>query len=137
MNILKGIEKAKEESKKSDFRGNKISQHLGCAVYYKGTLLAVGHNSNKTHPLQHSYNIERYEDDSSLPKVHAEIMALSKIKYLDIDFNRVEVFVYRESFDGTYVNAKPCVSCEKCIRDMGIKKIHYTGHKSIVSERFI
>ena len=133
MNILKGIKRAKKESKKSDYRGNKISQHLGCAIYYKGTLLATGHNSNKTHTLQHSYNSERYET----PKVHAEIMALSKIKYLDIDFNKVEIFVYRESFDGAYVNAKPCVSCEKCIRDMGIKRIHYTGNKSIISERYI
>jgi len=136
MNILKGINKAKEESKKSTYKA-KVSQHLGCAIYYKGNLLAVGHNSDKTHPLQHSYNNERYDDEKCPPKIHAEIMALSKIKYLDVDFNKIEVFVYRETFDGTYANAKPCVSCEKCMRDMGIRKIHYTGNKSIVSERYM
>lgn len=136
MNILKGINKAKEESKKSTYK-SKISQHLGCAIYYKGNLIAVGHNSNKTHPMQHSYNNERYDDEQCPPKIHAEIMALSKIKYLDVDFNKIEVFVYRETFDGTYANAKPCISCEKCMRDMGIRKIYYTGNKSIVSERYM
>ena len=137
MNIIKGLKTAKEESRKSTFKGGKISQHIGCSIYYKGHLLAVGHNSDKTHPLQHTYNSERYVDDRCPSKLHAEIMALSKIKYLDIDFNRVEVFIYRETFDGNMAIAKPCPSCEKCIKDMGIKRIHYTGNNRIVSERYM
>ena len=137
MNILKGLKVAKEISKKSDFKPYKKSQHLGCSIFYKGTLLATGYNSNKTHPMQHSYNSERYENESCMPKVHAEIMALSKIKYLDIDFNKVEIFIYRENHNEEYALARPCLSCEKAIRDMGIKRVHYTGNNSIVSERYV
>ena len=136
MNLARGFEKAKEASKRSDFK-SVVSKHLGSAVFYKGELLSVGYNSEKTHPIQHKFNYIRYKDDSCLPKIHAEVMALSKIRNLDIDFSKVDVFVYRESADGDPALARPCKSCEALIREMGIKKVHYTGTKKYTSERYV
>lgn len=135
MNERRGFLEAKKASYKSDY-GTKKSLHLGAAVFYKGELLATGWNSEKTHPLQFKYNDERIKDDTLLPKMHAEIMAISKIKNLDIDFSKVEIFVYRKNVFGVAM-AKPCASCEKCLRDMGIKRVHYTGNNSYVNERYV
>ena len=69
---------------------------VGCAVYYKGALLAKGHNSNKTSPLQKQLNSYRFENCNTPAKTHAELSALKKIRWLDIDFSKVEVYTYRE-----------------------------------------
>lgn len=134
MDKMKGFKQAKKESAKSDFDGNKVSRHLGCAIYYKGELLALGHNSEKTSPIQHKYNRVRYTCESSPAKTHAEIMALKKIMNLDIDFNKVSIFTYRENDKGIEAMAKPCPACEKLIRELGIRRINYTvenGYASI------
>lgn len=58
--------------------------------------------------------------------VHAEIACLTKIKYLDIDFSKVTLFVYREHKNGKRAVAKPCPACTKFIKDMGIRDVFYT-----------
>ena len=122
---------AREESLLADYSG---PAQIGCAVYYKGTLLAKGHNSDKTSPLQEKYNRYRYKDCGNryLPaKTHAEVAALKKIRWLDIDFSLVEVYIYRELKDG------PCRSCLEFIKDMGIKTIYYTTSDGFVKEKLI
>ena len=52
--------------------------------------------------------------------------SLVKIKYLDIDFSRVHIYIYRELRDGTLAMARPCQACLAAIKQMGIKHIHYT-----------
>lgn len=126
MNNSKGFKQAQKESYRSDYDGNKISRHLGCAIYYKGELLALGHNTEKTHPIQYKYNCERFICDSSPAKTHAETMALNKIRFLDIDFKKIDVYTWREYEDGKRAMAKPCPSCERYMKELGIRKIHYT-----------
>lgn len=119
---------AREVSYDADYCGSS-NVRIGCVVAYKGTILAKGSNSNKTHPTQDRYNIYRYKNvgNGYLPaKVHSEIAALNKIKYLDIDFSQVHVYVYRETKNGKYAMARPCPACRKYIQSLGIKKIHYT-----------
>lgn len=128
---------AKKEMKRSDYSG---PARIGCAVYYKGTLLAKGHNSNKTSPIQDKYNFYRYKSNSNSylpPKNHAEIATLKKIRYLDIDFSKVEVYTYRELKNGHVANSRPCPSCMKFIKDLRIKKIYYTTDDGYAEERLV
>lgn len=117
---------AKEASLNSDFPRHQ----LGAIAVYKGNILAFGYNSCKTSPVQKKYNKERnYLIDSSSCHtncLHAEVNCLNKIKFLDIDFSKVNLFVYRQHKNGVKALAKPCPACNKMIRDMGIKNIYFT-----------
>lgn len=124
---------AKEISYLSDFRVK-----IGCVVVYKNTIISSGYNCNKTSPIQAKYNRYRNFDPACYPnKLHAECMALSKIRYRkDIDWARVKVFVYRES-NGRLAMARPCVACSKFMQELGIKEIYYTGADCFLSEKEI
>lgn len=129
MNHQHMFEAAKEVSQNADYSGaNNVK--IGCVIVYKGTILAKGCNSDKTHPMQEQYNRYRFkkkEGEKYLPaKCHAEVAALAKIKYLDIDFSAAHIFVYREFKDGHKAIARPCPACMNALRAQGIRKIHYT-----------
>ena len=66
--------------------------------------------------------------------MHAEIELISKIRYLDINFSEVEIYVYRETRDGRKALAKPCLACETALRELGIRRVYYTGNNSYISE---
>lgn len=101
---------------------------LGCIAVYHGTILAKGWNSDKTHTDQHKYNYLRFQEKTHYcpSKSHAEVSVLSKIKYLDIDFSKVILFVYREYKDGNPAPARCCASCMAAIKSLGIRTIVYT-----------
>lgn len=127
---------AKECSLKSDYSGCSRAR-IGCVLVYKGTILAKGWNTDKTHTFQHKYNVLRFEksDGHYFPdKNHAEGMALSKIKYLDIDFSKVHMYLYREFKQGGTAMARPCSSCMAAIKNLGIKHIHYTSNDGYCHE---
>ena len=101
---------ARECSLKSDYTGGGRA-HIGALVVYRGTVLAKGWNTDKTHTAQSRYNVYRYKDcgNNYLPsKSHAEINVINRIKYLDIDFSKVKLVVYREFRDGRLANCRPC-----------------------------
>lgn len=130
---------AKIVSKQADYTGSSCV-HIGCVIVYKGTILAKGANTNKTHSLQARYNLYRFSEsrNSYLPdKCHAEINALTKIKFLDIDFSQVHIYIYREFKNGKYAMARPCEACMRAIQHMGIKHIHYTTNYGIAYEKII
>ena len=130
----RGIESACRASKESKFP----RYHLGAALYYKGVLLATGCNSTKTSPLQKRLNAEREFDPNQsgvVNSLHAEIRALSKVKYLDIDFSKSTLYVYREYANGNKAMARPCPACMKYIKELGIKPICYSTADGIAEER--
>lgn len=123
---------AMKASEKSDF----YKCHTGCVAVYSGHIIAEGYNSIKTHTLQTKYN--KYRDfDPNVYRgcIHAEMMVIQKIKYLDIDFNKVELYISRGTKDKPLLS-KPCKACERAIRDLGISKVNYTGYNSYVSEKY-
>lgn len=125
---------AREVSKCADYNGN---AKLGCVAVYKGAVLAKGFNSDKTHTVQEIYNRERYKNCGNryLPsRVHAEISVLSKIKYLDIDFSRLHIYIFRELKNGQLAMARPCQSCFSALKAMGVKHIHYTTEMGYCEE---
>lgn len=126
---------ARDCSLKSDYVGN---ASIGCVAVFKNAIIAKGWNQEKTHTMQKRYN--RYRDfkkNFPLDKVHAEINCISKIRYLDIDFSKVTLYIYRELSDGTISCAKPCESCMRAIKELGIRHICYTVHDGYEEVKFI
>lgn len=116
------FEAAKIVSTMSDF--DRV--HIGCVVTDGShRIISSGCNSTKTHPLQKQLNKERFDLDSN-HSLHAETAALLPLMKEDIDFSRVEIYTHRNFKDDSLAMARPCASCMKLIKDLGIKKIWYT-----------
>lgn len=132
--IERGFNWAKEASLNSNFH----QHHLGAALVYRGSLLATGFNSNKTSPIQKKFNRERnfdVEASYAVNSLHAECACLNKVKYLDIDFSKANLFIYREWKNGVKAMAKPCAACMAFIKKLGIKDIYYTTNDGWAYER--
>ena len=121
---------ARQVAEQSDF----TKTHVGCLITYRGQVISSGCNSNKTHPMQKKYNIYREQDSSFIPKVHAEITALCKLKNKNIDMRKVKLYVYRIKKNGSYGMARPCPSCMAAIKDIGINHILYTTNDGYAEE---
>ena len=131
MTKTRGYELAKQASLKSDFR----RCHTGVVAIYNNKVLALGWNSNKLSSLQAKYNYSRGFDGYDYPSsIHAEMMVVNKIRYLDIEFSQIRVFVWRGTI--TPQIAKPCAACERALRDIGIRKVFYTGNNSYIEETY-
>lgn len=132
--IQRGFDYAKEASLNSTFH----QHHLGAALMYHGHMLSIGWNSYKTSPVQMKYNRHREEYDNSWKdSLHAEIHCLSKARYLDIDFSKASLFIYRQYKNGAYATARPCRACMQMIKDLGIKNIYYTTDSGYSKEIII
>lgn len=129
--------KARNESLLSDYEG----AHLGAvAVLDNRYILAVAHNTAKTNPTQQHYNRYRAFTKHDIlckpARGHAEIGIYRKIRYLDVDFSKVEIYIYRELKNGALALARPCPSCAQALHDLGIRKIAYTTDGGYVEENF-
>lgn len=124
LSIKRNFQKARAASMLSDFPTYK----LGAVMMIGNKVLSVGYNITKTHPIQKKYNIERGYDPNvkNNGQVHAEMMCLINTKYLDVDWSKVSLYIYREHKDHTTAIAKPCPACEKAIRERGINAVYYT-----------
>lgn len=125
--IRRNFLKAKAASNLSDFPTHK----LGAVMMLGNKVLSVGYNITKTHPIQKGYNIERGYDPNvkNNGQVHAEMMCLINTRYLDVDWSKVSIYIYREHKDHTTALAKPCPACEKALLERGITQIYYTTEK--------
>ena len=123
--ILKFLDKAKQESTKSTF----FKQKVGCVMTIGNKPIVVAHNSEKTYPIQKKYNyyrnFRRPEEDNHA-YIHAEMQALQNTKYLDIDWEDVVLYVGRQTRTGEQRLAKPCPACQKAIKERGIGTVYYT-----------
>ncbi len=132
----KFMQVAKALAKTSTYKRNKI----GCVVVYNKTVISMGTNTNKTHTQQFICNYKKfnpaYNKNCVIPKAHAEVIALSKIRYMDIDWKKVRIYVFRDTKDG-YLLARPCVACMSLIKQLGIHKIFYSTYESFIEEEII
>lgn len=130
MTKTKAYELAKSASLNSDF----YKCHTGAVAIYGNKVIAYGWNSEKLSTMQAKYNTRTrgFDGHKYRSTIHAEMMVVNKIKYLDIDFSQVRIFVWRgQDFPEL---SKPCKACEKAMRDLGIRKVFYTGANSYISE---
>lgn len=123
--------KARQAATISDFH----KTHIGCVAVYQGNIISIGCNCNKTHPIQKKYNRYRKPSDSMLPKLHAEISCINSIRYLDVNFSKVKLYIYRIRNDQPFGLSRPCPSCMAAIKDLGIRDIFYTTNDGFVHER--
>lgn len=115
--------------------GSYFRYKLGCVIVYKNKVISVGWNTCKENPTQKKYNTYRgFDVDTAKNYAHAEINALISAKYLDINWNKVSIFVYREYKNGNIAPARPCPACMKAITDIGIKNIYYTDRGKYIHE---
>lgn len=122
---------AKSMSHMSDMPKN----HLGCVVTYRNKIISTGFNCCKTHPIQRKYNKFKFDCDSTPHKRHAEVHALAQIMHDgEINWDKVQVYIYREHKNGNTAMARPCKACMRLIRDLGIHKINYTTEDGYASE---
>ena len=133
---MRFFKEAKKESLLSDYNG----QHMGAvAVYGDKVILAKAHNSNKTNTTQYFYNRYRVEQKSNImskpPRSHAECNLYRRIRFLDIDFSRVSVYIYRELKNGELGMARCCPACMAALKSLGVKKICYTTDDGYAEER--
>lgn len=123
---------AKAVSELSNFK----DVHIGSVVVYNHHIISSGYNSRKSHPLQKVLNKERYSEDKG-HLLHSETSSLLPLlNRKDINWKKVDIYIYREYKNGDLAPSRPCPSCQKLIRELGIKRVHYTMHNSFVLEEF-
>ena len=125
------FEAARQESHKADFR-----VQVGAVLTFQSRIIATGYSSEKTSPVQMRYNAYRKFEDTNQTqhKLHAEVMALLKVRHMDIDFSRCSMYIWREYSDGSPALARPCEACMAMLRQYGVKHIYYSGDGSRVYE---
>lgn len=104
---------------------------MGAVMVISNKQYIPAHNHlNKTHPI-----IERHYPEF-VQSIHAELNAL--IRYNEVRHGklpkRTSMYVYREEKNGTVKLAKPCKTCEKLMREAGIKKVFYSTDTGIKME---
>lgn len=107
---------------------------IGAVIARKSNILAVGVNQNKSHPLQKKYNRIRFNDDpdSCQHHLHAEMDAISKLKWQDL--SKATIYVFRKNGNDQLAMSRPCPACLAKIMELGIKKIHYTTDGGFATE---
>lgn len=135
--ILKNFNKAKNASEFSDFP----KQKLGAVLMQGSKVIAVGYNTTKTNPLQKAFNKYRAFGFDTLNngQIHAEMMILLKTKYMDIDYSKTTLYIYREYHYSPFNSnpdlqaktnkpalAKPCKACLHALWGRGITNIYYS-----------
>lgn len=111
--------------------------NIGCCAVYKHKIISSGCNSTKTNPTQKRFNAYRFEADTPAT-LHAELSCLLPlINRKDINFGDVTLYIYREDKNGQISQSRPCPSCMALIRELGIRKLFYTGDNSYINEELI
>ncbi len=101
---------------------------VAAMVFYKGSVISIGFNQNKSHPFAAKYS--RHPDAIYL---HAETDAILKAKkrLSDDELKKATLIICRRKYEENGSNilyglAKPCCGCAKCIAAHEIKKVVYT-----------
>lgn len=124
---------AKAMAEMSNFK----QHHIGAVAVCGHKIISSGYNSNKTNPIQKRLNIHRFDVDTN-HTVHAELACLLPlINRKDINFSDVSLYIYREYKNGSPALSKPCPSCMALIRQLGIKKLYYSGDNSYINEELV
>lgn len=132
---MKFFEVARKAALGSDFKTK-----IGACAVLNGRVIAAAASSEKTSPLQMKYNVYRkFQVDCAdcLPKIHAEISLVSKLKHMpNIEYKRLTVYVYRICKSRDHGMARPCDACIRALMDLGIRNIKYTTDYGYAHEWF-
>ena len=129
---------ARMAAKWADYQGTRSAPAIGAVAVYKGSIVAEAWNTNKTSPLQARYNVYRYEPADTPCKAHCETQLIQRLRWKfgnNIDWSKVNIYLYREYKDGSLAPSRPCPSCMAMLRDFHIKKIMYTTEDGFAEEK--
>lgn len=91
---------------------------MAALIYDKKTLISVGLNSKRTHPLQAKFN--RHEEAICL---HAEISALVNAR---CDVAGMTMYIARAGHKNQPRLAKPCFGCQRALTAFKLKRVIWT-----------
>lgn len=110
---------------------SKLRAKISSAIIYKGHVVAIGCNKNKTHPMAAKYG--KNEECNTL---HAEVDVILKAqkRLTPQELKKATLLVVRVKCNSytrikeNYVlgKAKPCAGCERCIAANEIGTVIYT-----------
>lgn len=90
-----------------------------CFILKNNRIVSLGWNLNKTHPVTH-----RFPYRSKYQKLHAEFVAINKLK--NTDFSSLRLVVVRVNRLGILLNSKPCIGCKSIIEKLEFKEVWYS-----------
>lgn len=131
---MRYFSKASQIASMSDF----ARTHVGCVAVYRGRIIGIGCNTNKTHPDQKYYNRFRNTNENDgivIHKAHAEIRCLNSVKDMDVRWSKVKLYIYRQRRDIPHGIARPCKACMAAIIDLGIQDVYYTTDEGFAYEK--
>ncbi len=109
---------------------------IGAVIARKNTILAVGVNQLKSHPLQKKFNKKRFNvEDTCQHSIHAEMDALTKVHRQE-DLAKATIYIFRRNNEGILAVSRPCPACLSMIRSTNIKKMYYTIENGFAVESF-
>ena len=130
---LRNFEYARRAAEMSTFR-----VQVGAVAVAGKKILSTGWNSSKSHTTQYRFDQYRNFRNDGLCRnaLHAEIACLIPLLHNpEIDWSRVEVYVYRIRKDQPFGMARPCAACMRALLDAGVRNIYYTSNNALISER--
>lgn len=131
---IKFFQRAKDLADNSDFK----NIHIGCVIANKNRVIGEGFNTYKTHPMQKKFDAFRTFNTlncmSHVHALHAEIMALVSVKDDNIDWSRIEVYIYRKRKTKLHGMARPCPACMTALKQKGVRHIYYTTDDGVAYE---
>jgi deoxycytidylate deaminase len=93
-------------------------------IWEKNKLISLGFNQYKTHPRQ---VLSQKNFNSTKQYLHAEIHALIlAANSKNFSPRHSDIYVYRQTRDGSPALAAPCDGCALALALAGVKKIYYT-----------
>lgn len=110
-----------ELAKRASIHSDHHSHKIGAVIVRKNKIVSFGFNKLKTHN----------KSNTPYKAVHAEFSSILSAGRMDL--SGCEIYVYRERKDGSLGSSKPCIFCEQLIKNVNLKKVHYTidnGYKT-------
>ena len=96
--------------------GMKSKFRLGAVLVHRNSIVSVGMNSYKTHPLMAAR--------TEWPFLHAEQNAIIRAG-LD-NCEGLDLYIARVLKNNTLALSKPCAVCTELIKDVGIRNVFYS-----------
>lgn len=125
-NLLKKSKKLQFFCHKSEIR----TFHVTFALYKK-KILSIGINSTKTHPniKKLNYRAEDGEDLRDIARTHSELNCVLKLQNkINLEkFNDLIFVNVRLDKNGNVKYARPCNGCSHLLKQVGYKKVFYSG----------
>lgn len=127
--ILDFLSKAAEAANHNGMRAR-----LAAAVVLRGDIISVGFNRKKTHPFQ-----VQYQTNDKQIYLHAETDAINRaLKYVNAsELKKATLYVARvkyidnKSKKAIWAESKPCIGCQKAIKQYEIKNVIHTCEDNI------